>query len=147
MDKKNGQRTIIRRGSELSIDERHAMVLEYLNGTQTKSAIWRKYTGQQVDRGKITVWLRKFGYEDPRGNQKWGSFASKNNEMKKIQKKIDTEDIEFENLQLKKRVSQLEKQLEEAEMKAIAFSTMVDIAEKQFSIPIRKKFNTKPLKK
>jgi len=32
-------------------------------------------------------------------------------------------------------------------MKAIAFSTMIDIAEKEFSIPIRKKVNTKPLKK
>jgi hypothetical protein len=32
-------------------------------------------------------------------------------------------------------------------MKAIAFSTMVDIAEKEFNIPIRKKYNTKPSKK
>ena len=53
----------------------------------------------------------------------------------------------FENLQLKKRVSELENQLKDAEMKAIAFSTMIDIAEKEFNIPIRKKANTKPLKK
>jgi hypothetical protein len=37
----------------------------------------------------------------------------------------------------------LEKQLQTSEMKAIAFSTMVDIAEKEFNIPIRKKHNTK----
>jgi transposase len=36
------------------------------------------------------------------------------------------------------------KQLRDAELKAIAFSTMVDIAEKEFKIPIRKKLNTKP---
>jgi hypothetical protein len=36
--------------------------------------------------------------------------------------------------------------LQTAEMKAIAFSTMVDIAEKEFNIPIRKKYNTKSLK-
>jgi len=53
----------------------------------------------------------------------------------------------FEILQLKKRVLELESQLKDAEMKAIAFSTMVDIAEKEFNIPIRKKLNTKPLKK
>lgn len=47
-------------------------------------------------------------------------------------------------LQLKKRIQDLEKQLKEAELKAIAFSTMVDIAEKEFKIPIRKKYNTKP---
>ena len=51
--------------------------------------------------------------------------------------------IYFEMLQLKKRIAELEKQLKDAEMKAIAFSTMVDIAEEEFKIPIRKKFNTK----
>jgi hypothetical protein len=34
--------------------------------------------------------------------------------------------------------------LQDAELKAIAFSTMVDIAEKELKIPIRKKYNTKP---
>jgi cell division septum initiation protein DivIVA len=48
----------------------------------------------------------------------------------------------FENLQLKKRIEDLEQQLKDAEMKAIAFSTMVDIAEKEFNISI-KKYNTK----
>ena len=45
---------------------------------------------------------------------------------------------EFEKLQLQKRISELEKQLKDAELKAIAFSTMVDIAEDMFKIPIRK---------
>ena len=50
---------------------------------------------------------------------------------------------EFEHLQLKNRIADLEKQLKDAELKAIAFSTMVDIAEKEFKISIRKKYNTK----
>jgi len=50
-------------------------------------------------------------------------------------------------LQLKKRITELEQQLKDAEMKAIAYSTMVDIAEKEFNIPIKKKFNTKPSQK
>ncbi|MCO5233419.1 MAG: hypothetical protein M9888_06755 [Chitinophagales bacterium] len=33
---------------------------------------------------------------------------------------------------------ELEKQLKDAELKAITFSTMVDVAEKEFKIPIRK---------
>jgi hypothetical protein len=53
----------------------------------------------------------------------------------------------MDQLQLQKRIFELEKQLKDAELKVIAFSTMVDIAEKEFKIPIRKKFNTKPLKK
>ena len=51
---------------------------------------------------------------------------------------------DFEKLQLKKRIDELEKKLKDVEMKAIAYSTMVDVAEKEFNIPIRKKYNTKP---
>jgi hypothetical protein len=60
-------------------------------------------------------------------------------------KKVDPglPEEQFEQLQLKSRIAELEKQLKESELKAIAFSTMVDIAEKEFKIPIRKKFNTK----
>jgi cell division septum initiation protein DivIVA len=50
-------------------------------------------------------------------------------------------DETFENLQLKKRIAELEKQLKDAELKAIAFSTMVDIAEKEFKIPLRRTCN------
>jgi len=62
--------------------------------------------------------------------------------MKKKDIELGSED--FETLKLKKRIAELEKQLQTAAMKAIAFSTMVDIAEKEFNIPIRKKYNTKP---
>jgi cell division septum initiation protein DivIVA len=64
--------------------------------------------------------------------------------MPKKKIKLAKESADFENLQLKKRITELEKQLKDAELKAIAFSTMVDIAEKEFKIPIRKKLNTKP---
>lgn len=63
---------------------------------------------------------------------------------KKLGKLIDTSSNSFENLQLKKRITELETLLRDAEMKAIAFSTMVDIAEIEFKIPIRKKLNTNP---
>jgi len=40
---------------------------------------------------------------------------------------------------LQQRVKELEKQLQDAEIKNIALETMVDVAEKQFKLPIRKK--------
>lgn len=42
-----------------------------------------------------------------------------------------------------KRMKELEKQLEEAQMKNIALDTMIDIAEEQLKITIRKKFGPK----
>jgi hypothetical protein len=64
---------------------------------------------------------------------------------KKSTLKMPEEPVEI--FQLKTRISELEDQLKDAEMKALAFSTMVDIAEKELKISIRKKLNTKPLKK
>jgi hypothetical protein len=82
--------------------------------------------------------MRELGYTTKSPNITLNlDLMSKNKEREKP-------DISFENLQLKKRVAELEKQLKEAELKAIAFSTMVDIAEQEFKIPIRKKLNTKP---
>jgi hypothetical protein len=75
------------------------------------------------------------------------TFGGNKSLMARKQPPQRDEEESFEILQLKKRISELENQLKDAEMKAIAFSTMVDIAEKEFKIPIRKKLNTKPLKK
>jgi hypothetical protein len=81
--------------------------------------------------------MRQFGIGE--GSKKNSNFAL----MAKSKKKNESDIVDFEKLQLQKRISELEKQVQVAEMKAIAFSTMVDIAEKEFNIPIRKKFNTK----
>jgi hypothetical protein len=87
------------------------------------------------------MWMRKFDVED--------NFIKKVNfeSMSDRKKEDKTGSEEFEILKLKKRIEELEKQVQTAEMKAIAFSTMVDVAEKEFNIPIRKKFNIKPSKK
>jgi hypothetical protein len=44
---------------------------------------------------------------------------------------------------LQKKVKQLERQLEDAQMKAIALDTLIDVAEEDLKIAIRKKAGTK----
>jgi hypothetical protein len=119
--------------------ERHQMINEFLSGRGSKQSIWRKYTGETKEHGIILKWMRKLGYTTS-GKVGITIIASNTEEMPK--KELSAQ--EFEKLQLEKRIVELEKQLKEAELKAIAFSTMVDIAEKEFNIPIRKKYNTKP---
>ena len=123
-------------------EEKHEVIKDYLSSGQSKEFIWRKYTGKS-DHGRILRWMLDLGY-DAGDIQIKPRFVTETYQMPK--KKIQTELVnqDFETLQLKKRILDLEKQLKEAELKAIAFSTMVDIAEKEFKIPIRKKFNTKP---
>ncbi len=123
-------------------EDKHEVIKDYLSSGLSKDHIWRKYTGKS-DHGRLLRWMRDLGYMSQQ-NQLNRSFASQTNKMSKKKTQSHPVDQDFETLQLKKRIIELEKQLKDAELKAIAFSTMVDIAEKEFKIPIRKKYNTKP---
>ena len=57
------------------------------------------------------------------------------NKNKNITQEIGAE---FENIQLKRRVLELEKKLQESEMKSIAYETMIEIAERELNISIKK---------
>jgi transposase len=130
-------------GRDFSESERMQIIQDFQSSGKTKKEIWFKYTGQQEEHGQILKWMRNFKLYGHSVNNRT-SFATKQNQLKKQKNIITLTDDSFENLQLKKRILELERQLKEAELKAIAFSTMVDIAEKEFKIPIRKKYNTKP---
>jgi transposase-like protein len=142
MKKKTYQTTRI----NFTEEEKHLIIRDYLSSGLTKREIWIKHTGT-TDHGLLLKWMRDFGYTIP-NNNKSSNIVSNLYPMPRKQSKLDkpttSEEETFETLQLKKRIAELEKQLKEAELKAIAFSTMVDLAEKEFKIPIRKKFNTKP---
>ena len=126
-----------------SDSEKHFIIQEFLSSGWSKAKIWKKYTGRKEEGGYLLGWMRKLGYEanDPRSP----IFDRKMMVMDK--KKPKKEDDDFDTLQLKKRIADLEGKLKDADMKAVAYSTMVDIAEKEFNISIRKKLNTKPSKK
>lgn len=127
--------------------EKHMIIHELLSTNITKTAIWKKYTGQQQEHGHITRWMKNLGY-DARNIVRKANIVTDLYPMKQRKRKADNpenaSEESKETLQLKQRIAELERQLKEAELKATAFSTMVDIAEKEFKIPIRKKLNTKP---
>jgi transposase len=130
-------------GKYFTESEKHQIIQELISSQCTKQAIWQKYTGQEEEHGQLLRWMKALGYNIGIKTRR-PNIVSNFTQMPKKKIKPDKEDTDFENLQLKKRIAELEKQLKEAELKAIAFSTMVDIAEKEFKVPIRKKLNTKP---
>lgn len=141
-----GSKMIIQKPNKyFTEEEKHRIIQELLSSGCTKAEIWEKYTGQEEEHGQLLRWMRKLGYNSTIKTRR-PNFDSKPFIMtgKKQQESDPKED--FEILQLKKRITELENQLKDAEMKAIAYSTMVDMAEKEFNIPIKKKFNTKPSK-
>jgi len=52
--------------------------------------------------------------------------------------------VETTILALEKELKLAKRALEEEKVRVIAYSTMIDIAEREFNIPIRKKSGTKP---
>ena len=136
----------LRSAGSFSISERHKIIQEMLSSNCSKVEIWKKYTGQSEEHGFLLKWMRQLGYPMELTTRR-SIFGGNINLMTKKLRTPKKEEESFEILQLQKRINELENQLKDAEMKAIAFSTMVDIAEKEFNIPIRKKLNTKPLKK
>jgi transposase len=146
MEERSKAISVLKKGNYFTNSERHQIIQEMISSKCTKQAIWKKYTGEDEEHGQLLCWMRKLGYNANLATRR--PNLDENNSIMTKKKTIATSTNDsFENLQLKKRNIELESQLRDAEMKAVAFSTMIDIAEKEFNIPIRKKVNTKPLKK
>jgi len=84
-------------------------------------------------RSTIVTWLRKYGNFD------WENQTPSNMPKTPEQKLLE---LEQEVQLLKKQKTFLEKQVEQSDKKVILFDMMIDLAEKQYNIPIRK--NSKP---
>lgn len=81
----------------------------------------------------VLNWLRKYGNFD------WENQTPSNMSKTPEQKLLE---LEQEVHLLKKQKAFLEKQVEQSDRKVIMFDMMIDLAEKQYNIPIRK--NSKP---
>jgi len=103
---------------------------EYLTTTITVKELQRKYGFNGV--GTLYQWIRKFDLSQPREAE-----LKVNGIMKKERSKTSREQ------ELEDKVRELEKQLEYQKLKARAYEKIVEIAERKFSISIRKKFGPK----
>jgi transposase len=104
---------------------------EYLETGVSLCYLSDKYqiTGHHTIKG----WLRTFG-DDRMKKEIYGSM---------IMAKLRKEDLPTTMEQMKKRIRELERQLEDAEIKAELSEKIIEIAEEQLNIQIRKKSDTK----
>lgn len=131
----------IRTGGSLSWQEREAMIKEYQTGNYTKVALWEKYTGQKEEHGQLLCWMRKLGYVSNKvSNERKRDFLHSQNQPPQT---LDTENVDKDPVELQNRITELEKQLETFQLKAEGYELMIEIAEKELKIPIRKKPDTK----
>ena len=123
----------------ISWAEREEMIKEYLSGNYTKVEIWRKYTGAEEEHGHILKWMRKLGYISNQIQvQPRSQFSPNHNPMRK-----DQPDDQNDPAALERRIRELEERLKLSEVRAEGLELMIEIAEKELKIPIRKKSGTK----
>ncbi len=84
--------------------------------------------------------MRKFGITDPYAKKDYIGLPN-TNRLKK--KKPDGSEVELENYALNKRVKELEKLLQEERLRSEMYSRVIEIAEKDLKLNIRKNSNTK----
>ena len=109
---------------------RFKIVQEYLSTDLTQEDLKRKY--QFGGAGNIQKWMRKFDLKAPSEQQI---------ELQRMMAK-QKEKTAYE-LELEAKIKKLEEQLDHQELKAEALSTMIEIAERELKISIRKKSGAK----
>jgi transposase len=109
------------------------VVQEYLSTSMSQKELMEKYK----IRGNNTIkqWMRKFDLQLPSQQQI---------ELQRMMAK-EKEKTPYER-ELEAKVKKLEQQLEDEKLRTFALSTMIDLAEKEFKIPIRKKSGAKQSK-
>lgn len=105
--------------------KRH-VVNEFLKGDLTRREVERKF---QIGNSRLTYWLRDFGI-----TIKKRSIASFHSTMPTSKAEKDKQS---------ESTQELKKQLEDALLLAESYKKMIDKAEEQLNINIRKKSNTK----
>lgn len=131
---------------ELPWSEREAMIQEYLSTDMCKRDVWRKYMGNDNEKGKINEWMRRLGYVDkvPPLNRMIKKVSNFDNYIRSTALATsENKNSSKSNEELQREIQELKKQLELAQLKAEGYELMLEIAEKEYKIPIRKKPNTK----
>lgn len=112
------------RGSQEERDYKFSVVQEYLASNLSISSFCRK---KSVNRSTFHGWLLTFGPESKSNADDMGKQRSESEEIR----------------ELKRQLQQKEVELKQARMRADFYETMVEVAEEQFNITIRKKAGTK----
>lgn len=115
--------------------EKISIVREALSPDVVRSELQRR---EQISSSLLYKWINKYG--DSILGEQLGVVMSKKTPTPTEKPLSNTASA------MEKRIAELEKALFVAELKAELFETMVDIAETELKIPIRKKYGPQQLK-
>lgn len=110
------------------------VIEEYLQGNCTMQSLLHKY--EIGGNSALLNWMRRLNYLEP-GVPSGGNFVSLTPAI--VSKKVESKNV----ADLQGRIRELERQLEDEKLRSEAYCRIIDRAEKELKIPIRKKPNTK----
>ena len=110
------------------------VIEEHLRTGCTKTSLLSKYDIRFT--GAIQTWMRQMGYTQSEFPEKakFGRIILQT--LPKNKKRDNQQD-------LRKKIRELEQQLEDEKLRSEAYARIIDKAEKEFKLPIRKKPNSK----
>ena len=124
------KRTKERRKNNFSLEEKMAMIQEYLRTDVSLSGMARKY---HIGHSSIPRWMANFGIPMPERVLPSTTMVQQNEKQTKA--------ITIESLEI--QLKSLQAELEREKLKNLALSTMIDVAEEELHIEIRKKAGAK----
>lgn len=124
---------------EYSESFKRKVVEEYLATGGTKTYLLAKY-GIKF-RSAVQTWMKQLGYSDL--YQRVPYLEMKNHIELAAKFSKTSQDSPLVPAELEKRIKELERQLEDEKLRSEAYRRMIDIAEKELNVSIRKKINTK----
>lgn len=117
--------------------------IEEINALKEKYPLsFKRWLAREIETGKISRKEAKERYSLNSESTIWG-WVQQYGLGKDVSLAMMTPEEKQTQASLEKRIKALEKALDMANLKTIAAETMIDIAEEQFNIPIRKKAGPK----
>ena len=117
--------------------------IEEINALKEKYPLsFKRWLAREIETGKISRKEAKERYSLNSESTIWG-WVQQYGLGKEVSLAMMTPEEKQTQAALEKRIKALEKALDMANLKTIAAETMIDIAEEQFNIPIRKKAGPK----
>jgi transposase len=128
-------------GNCYSEEFKRKVIEEYLRTGTPKLILQRKYDIKF--KSGICTWMKKLGYADIHEGKPYfevqGEHFLKERFTMPKKKEEETQGQPGSMAGLEKRVKELERELEDEKLRSEAYKLTIEIAEKEFNIPIRKK--------
>ena len=115
---------------------KHSIIKEYLAGGIGYRALLRKHGIRS--NGSIVNWMRQLGYSENEEKDR----TLQQVKLLPLPSKKANRTTAPPNESQEQRIKDLERLLEDEQLRSEAYRRIIDIAEKEYNIPIRKKPNT-----